>query len=447
LSNQTFTAAFKTFSTVFRNTHFATYTFGNLITLIGSWMQRVAMGWLAWKMTQSPAWLGAMSFANLFPTVVVGPIAGVVADRVNRLWLTVICQALLLIQTMALFVLVLSKHASIGWLLGLTVIQGVLEAFCQPAKTAMLPDLVKKEDLVGAIVINSLALNMARFIGPALAGLIMATSYVASVFAINALTFVVFLIVLFQLRTLFQGESEQKAPPPSTLSGGVKDGLRYVFANPEIAALFGMITIVSTTARCYFELLPGFAGAVFIAKNGVTLSKTNVLAILTSSVGVGAIVGGIWMLGRDARKYTMRSITPSMLLFSVSVLVFVSSNRLLLAIPSLAVAGFMIVVGGSRSQAGLQMRVSATMRGRVMSFYGVVFRAGPALGAFLIGLVSEKIDQKTSLVVGSSLRFSLGLGAIISILYSFWVWKKYSKEPTIASGRHSIPPMPKAAKQ
>ena len=156
-------------------------------------MQRIAVGWLTWRLTGSGAWLGAMAFADLFPTVIIGPVAGAAADRWDRLRVTKISQALAMAQSIVLFLLTVSGHITIELLLVLTAALGVITGFNQPARLALIPSLVQREDLAAAVAINSIIFNSARFIGPAVAGLMIVANGISAAFAANAVSFVFFL--------------------------------------------------------------------------------------------------------------------------------------------------------------------------------------------------------------------------------------------------------------
>src|SRR5258708_4030902 len=183
-----------------RNTNFGLYSAGSGVSLIGMWMQRIAIGWLTWQLTESGFWLGVIAFADFFPVILVGPIAGAVADRWDRLKVVKISQTISLLQAMALFALTVSGHINIGLLVTLTAFQGFIVAFNQPARLALVPSLVPEADLASAVAINSVVFNLARFVGPMFAGLAIVWSGVAAAFAANALSYVVFFVALARLR-------------------------------------------------------------------------------------------------------------------------------------------------------------------------------------------------------------------------------------------------------
>src|SRR6516164_7619085 len=182
-----------------RNANYGIYIAGSAVSLIGTWMQRIAVGWLTWQLTHSGLWLGIVAFADFFPVLLVGPIAGAAADRWDRLRVVQTSQCILLVQAAVLFALTASGHMNIGLLVALTAFQGVIVAFNQPARLALVPSLVAQADLASAVAINSVVFNLARFIGPMLAGPAIVWSGVAAAFAANAISYIASLLALVSI--------------------------------------------------------------------------------------------------------------------------------------------------------------------------------------------------------------------------------------------------------
>ncbi|MGH6924551.1 MAG: MFS transporter, partial [Propylenella sp.] len=215
-----------------KNPSFGIYTAGSAVSLIGTWMQRVVTGWLAWELTGSGAWLGLVVFADLFPTVIVGPIAGAYADRSDRLFVTKVSQTLAMLQAFALFGLTATGLINIWLLFVLTLFLGIVAAFNQPARLALIPALVPRSDLTAAVAVNSVVFNLARFLGPAVAGLVIATVGVPVAYAANALTFVAFLVALAWVRLI---EEEALPSKHGTLFADLVAGIRYAGSHVGIA--------------------------------------------------------------------------------------------------------------------------------------------------------------------------------------------------------------------
>ncbi|HSO41471.1 MAG TPA: MFS transporter, partial [Rhodospirillales bacterium] len=250
-------APFRRITGVLAQPTYGTYTAGNALSLIGTWMQRIAVGWLAWELTASATWLGAVAFADLFPTVLVAPLAGAAADRWDRRRILGATVLVNLAQAVVLTALSAAGRLDIWSLLGATVVSGIATGIGQPARLALVSSLVKRDDLPTAVAINSIVFNVARFIGPALAGLLIGAGGVALAFAGNALSFLAFLVALSRLRI---DETERAAAAPgSGLGRDLVEGLRYAIGHPGIGPLLALLVITNLFGRPFVELLPGFA--------------------------------------------------------------------------------------------------------------------------------------------------------------------------------------------
>lgn len=393
------------FRRTLRNPNYGIYTLGNAASLIGTWVQRVAVGWLIWQMTRSEAWLGAIAFADLFPTVLIGPFAGVVADRFDRLKVLKTSQRLLLLQSVMLYLLTAAGAIGPECLLVLTFFGGAVTAFNQPARLALISSLVTAEDMTTAIAINSTVFNAARFVGPAAAGAIIAAAGVPIAFAANAATFAIFLLALERLRL-----------PPSARRVGLADrsvlvdvgeGIIYIVHHPGMAPLFLLLIVSSVAARPVVELLPGFSDVIFDAGAGG-------LAMMTSAIGLGAIASGVWMVRRGRPDGLTRVVFAHTAILGAAILVFATTDHLAIALAALVVAGAGMVGGGIAAQTLIQLSVDTAVRGRVLSLYGLIFRGGPAVGALADGMIAEKIG----------LQWPVGVGGGLAILCVAWLWGK-----------------------
>src|SRR5512132_1108053 len=262
---------------------FGIYVAGNSVSLIGTWMQRIGVGWLAWDLSHSGAVLGLAAFADLFPTVLIGPFGGALADRLDRLRLIKIAQALGLVQALSLCVLTASGLITVPLLLALVLAGGLAGGVEQPARLALVPSLVPRPHLATAVAINSIVFNSARFIGPALAGLAIVWFGVATVFALNASSFAGFLSALARLHLT------PTVPPRMTAAvlEAIGEGLRYTAGHAAIGPILLVHAALAVAARPFFELLPGFADQIFGR-------GAPGLATLSSTVGIGAVISGFW---------------------------------------------------------------------------------------------------------------------------------------------------------
>lgn len=382
------------------NRNYGLYTVGNGISLVGTWVQRIAVGWLMWQMTRSEAWLGAVAFADLFPTILIGPFGGVLADRLDRMKVLKTSQRLLLVQSILLFAATAADLIAPLPLLVLTALGGIVNAVNQPARLALISSLVKAEEMATAVAINATIFNTARFVGPAAAGAIIAISGVPAAFAFNAASFALYLAALARL----------KLPPQPRFRGSqtkmladIGEGIAYVARHPGMAPLFGLMIVGCVAARPVAELLPGFADLVFQA--GATG-----LATMTSAIGIGAVAGGCWMAGRAGTKGLTDLVFSGNSILGLSVVLFATSDSLAVALPALVVAGAAMVGSSIGTQTLIQLSVEPAVRGRVLSLYGLIFRGGPAVGALLAGLIAEHTGLDWPILAGAVLSTVCGLG-------------------------------------
>ena len=392
----------------FRHRNFRIYISGNAVSLIGTWMQRTAVGWLTWDLTQSGFWLGLVACADLLPAVFIGPLGGVLADRFDRLRIMMAAQIVALLQAGTLFVLTAGGVIGVELLALLVLVHGVAMGFNQPSRLALMPSLVPLDSLSTGIAINSVAFNLARFIGPALAGLLIVTVGVAGAFAANALSFLAFLIALSRLRGsdgLRNTQGKEGSPTGSVLAE-LGDGIRYTFRHPGIGPMLLLLATVSLGVRPFVELMPGFAAQVFGG-------GADTLALLSSTVGLGAVVSGLWIARRGQGGLT-RLVLVNVLLASLAILAFVATDFLWFALVSVALAGMALVASAVSMQTLMQLAVDGRRRGRVLSLYGIIFIGGPAAGALIMGSLSE--------VLG--LRLPLAGGAVLALLVWLQIWRR-----------------------
>ena len=386
-----------------RNKNFGVYSLGSAFSLTGMWMERIAVGWLTWQLTESGFWLGVVAFADFFPVVLIAPFAGAAADRWDRLRVVKISQFILLVQGGTLWALTASGHINVALIVALTAVHGIVVAFNQPARLALVPSLVPQADLGSAVAINSIIFNLARFIGPIFAGLAIVWSGVAAAFLVNTLSYVVFLLALARIH-IAPGEAETAAT--RSFIADITDGIRYTATHPGIGTLFVLLIAIGIGGRPLTELLPGFADDVFHAGAGG-------LSILASSVGAGAIFAGLW-LGHRAHASNLMAVTLTTTLgMAVAAVLIIATDRLWLAVPAVVVYGFCMSAAGIASQTLVQLASARHMRGRVMGLYGLIFRGGPAIGALGAGILSVQLGLRWPVVIGAALLIVAWLWAYL----------------------------------
>jgi len=359
------------------------------------WMQRVGAGWLAWELSGSSVWLGIIAAADLAPMLILAPIAGAWTDRVNPLPLMRLAQLGLLIQAALMALFTFMGWMTIEILFGLTVLAGVIYPFHSTARQSIIPAAVPRVDFPSAIALDSASYHSNRFIGPAIAAFVIPVWGVFGVFIAHVAGASLCLAALLILRL----------PPPDrsgvrrgALFSDVADSMKYAFHHPGLRPILIILIFASVSVRPLQEMLPGFAGAVFNA------GPTG-LAWLTSSVGLGAMTGAVYIASRGALAGLSNVAILGYLGSALGTLGFVATQNMWVGVVFGVVTGFSINVMSTSIQALMQFAVEDRMRGRVMALYLLIFRGTPAIGAVVIGIVADLYG----------LRFAFALAAVLCL--------------------------------
>ncbi len=369
------------FRRAMRHRDYRNYTIGSVTSLVGTWVHRVALGWLVWEITGSYAWLGIIAFADMFTMMLFAPVAGSLADRMDRLRLHIWAQVAMLAQAVAMAAVYYAGLADIRVLFGLTVALGVMHAFHTASRLALVPNLVPREDLTPAIAINSMIFNVARFVGPAVAGIVIVHLGVGPAFLANVVSFSIFLWALLSVRDV---RIEQKARGDAGMLETIAEGARYALRHPGIGPVLLVLAVTAFTGRALPDLLAGYA-------DGVLGRGVEGLAWLASAMGLGATLSGFYFLGRDGVKGITGVVFTSVLLMSVSCILFVLLAHFWATVVLLVVAGFAMNNTTLGALNLMQNAVHGHMRGRVMSMYTVIQQGAPAAGTLLIGAIAEHV--------------------------------------------------------
>lgn len=360
------------------------------------WMMRVGAGWLAWELTESPAWLGVIAAADLMPMLFLAPIAGAWTDRVNPLRLIRVAEAALLLHATLLAATTVLGLINIEILLALTVFAGVVYPFHSTARQSIIPLTVPREDFPAAIALDSASFHSNRFLGPAIAAFVIPAFGVKGVFIAHMIGSAICLTTFFILRV--DSPDRSKARNTALLSA-VMEGMRYAANHKGLRAMLALLVVASVFIRPLQDMLPGFAGAVFDA--GATG-----LAWLTSSVGVGAMLGAVYIASRGA----LAGLTTFAMLgyfgTAGAALGFVATQNLWVAVFFGALLGFSINVMSTSIQALMQLATDDRMRGRVMALYLLLFRGFPALGALALGFLANMIGLRLSFAIAAGLALA-----------------------------------------
>jgi MFS family permease len=372
---------------------------GQGTSMIGTWMQHVAMGWLVYRLTGSPMLLGVMGFASQFPTFLMAPIAGALADRWSRYRMVLVAQVLLMLQAALLATLVLSGVVQVWHLIALSVLLGLFSGIDVPARQALLVRLVQgPEDLPNAIALNSSLFNGGRLIGPAVAGVLIGWVGEGPVFLLNALTYVAVLTSLLSLKLRKQ---KRPPPPPGSMFSAMIEGFRYGLGFPPVRIALVVLGLVSLVGIPYAVLLPVFA-------RDVLGGDARTLGVLTSSAGLGALMGTFFLASRTSIRGLGRVIAGACALFGAGLLAFSFSRDVRLSSVLLLVTGFGVVVTTAGINTFLQTLVEEEMRGRVMSLFTMAFVGMSPLGSLLAGWLAVRFGAPTALGFGGAICIVVG---------------------------------------
>ena len=353
------------------------------------------MGWLAWELTHSGFWLGMLVAAESVPLIVLVAIAGAVVDRVDRLKLLRLLQLIQVGIAFLLSLLTLAGFMSIYLLTLLSFFYGLVQSFHLPVRMTVPPNLVPKDDLTPAIGLNSALFNISRFLGPMVAGVIIANFGVGISFVTAVAGMLAFTIGLqfIELRHYEQGNDERKG-----LGTDILDGVKYVISHTSIGFLLLLIMVSAVFSRSFLELFPGFADEVFN-------QGAEGLGILWSAVGAGGILGAFWLTSYGKTEGLLKVSLVTLFFTAVALVLFASTAVFWFALVCAGFAGLSMAITANASQVLIQNSVDGAFRGRVMSLYGLTYRAGPSIGALMLGSATTVIGFQWPVIIGAILCF------------------------------------------
>ena len=366
---------------------------GQSISLIGTWMTRIATSWLVYRMTDSAVLLGIVSFAGQIPTFFLGPIAGVWVDRWDRHRTMVVTQVLSLLQSLALAVLTLSGVIQLWEIILLALAQGFINSFDMPARQSFVIYMVEdREDLGNAIALNSSIVNAARLVGPAIAGVLIAKVGEGYCFLIDAISYIAVIISLVAM----QITNVPVRASGHDVFGEMKEGWQYVVRSVPIRSILLLLGLVSMVAMPYTVLMPVFASKVLHG-------GPHTLGFLMASTGVGALIGSLTLALRKSVLGLGKRISIASALFGISLIGFALSHTLWLSLAFLAVTGFGMMQNMAASNTILQTIVDDEKRGRVMAFYSMAVQGMSPFGSLIAGFLAARAGAAETLVLGGIL--------------------------------------------
>lgn len=382
-----------------RHPNYRLFFFGQSISLVGTWITRLASSWLVYRLTGSEFLLGLVAFLGQIPALVISPVAGVYIDRWNRHRVLVITQALSMCQSAALAVLTLSGHITVTDILILQLFQGMVNAFDTPARQSFVVQMVEdRADLPNAIALNSSLVNGSRMIGPAIGGLLIAAVGEGWCFALDAVSYVAVIGSLLAMTVRPTATPPQVVPVLAALAAG----FRYVAGFAPVRSGLLLVAAVSMFGMPYQVLMPVMA-------SDVLGGGANTLGVLMMATGVGALAGTMYLASRHTVLGLGRKIAQAAMLFGAALIAFSTSSNLWLSLAILPFSGAGFIVALAATNTVIQTVVPETLRGRVMSLYTVAFLGTAPIGSLLAGVAAERIGAQATIAVGGACSLMFGL--------------------------------------
>lgn len=366
---------------------------GQLISLIGTWMQNLAMGWLVYRMTNSAFALGVIGFSSQISAFFVTPFAGVWADYANRRKLIILAQALAMAQALALAALVLTRTVQVWHIIVLSVFLGVVNSFDMPVRQSFTVDMIEdKDDLGNAIALNSMVFNGARFIGPLLAGAVVAVWGEGICFLFNGISYIAVIAALAMMHI-------PRAAPKALRAGvmeSMKEGFVYTFSQGPIRSIMLLMALVSLVVFPYAVLMPVFA-------KDVLRGNSATLGMLMGSIGIGALAGALYMASRRGIAGIGKQIAAATLVMGSGIILLSLVRSVWLSLIVLLFVGFGMMVHMSSSNTFLQTIVEDGKRGRVMGFYILAFVGLTPFGSLFSGWLASRIGTPPAIMLAGIL--------------------------------------------
>jgi MFS family permease len=401
-----------------RHRNFQLFFSGQLISLIGTWMQTVAQSWLVYKMTGSSLLLGSVGFASQIPVFLMAPVGGMVVDRTNRHRVIVITQTASMVLALILAALTLTHHVKVWHIFVLAALLGLVNAFDIPGRQAFLIDMVGREDLMNAIALNSSMFNGARIIGPAVAGILVARIGEGWCFFANGVSYIAVIVGLLLMHIQCVRRSKTDSPLED-----IKEGFRFVSRTKPIRALLLLLGLVSLVGMPYVVLMPVFADRILH-------SGARGLGILMGFTGIGALMGAFTLALREGVKGLGRLVAIACGTFGISLFLFSFSRTFWLSALLLLPVGFSMMLQMASSNTLIQSMVPDALRGRVMALYSMMFMGMAPFGALLGGALADKLGAPVTVAIG-------GIASVMGAI-AFWkilpTFRAEARELIIAQG-------------
>jgi len=383
-----------------RNRNYRLFFGGQSISLIGTWMQQIALNWLVYRLTGSAMLLGLVGFTSRLPTFLLAPFAGVLADRWNRHRMIIVTQVLSMVQAMILALLVLTNRVAVWHIVILSLFLGLVNAVDIPTRQSFVPDMVeKREDLGNAIALNSSIVNGARLMGPSIAGILIAALGEGLCFLLNGISFIAVIAALLAMKI----RPREKEAPNSHVIEGLKEGFSYAFGFPPIRSVLLLLALISLMGVPYTVLMPVFVQKIFHR-------GPEAFGFLLGATGVGALTGTLYLASRKSVLGLGRIIVIASTVFGIGLIGFSISRVFLLSLFFMLFTGFGMMEQMASSNTILQTIVEEDKRGRVMSLYAMAFIGMVPFGSILAGSLASNVGAPNTILIGGMICI---LGAIL----------------------------------
>jgi MFS family permease len=403
-----------------RHRNFQLFFGGQLISLVGTWMQTVAQSWLVYRLTGSGLLLGSVGFASQIPVFLFAPLGGITADRSNRQRVVIATQTASMILALVLAALTLTHKVTVKEIFVLAALLGVVNAFDIPGRQAFLVDMVGKEDLMNAIALNSSMFNGARVVGPAVAGVLVARLGEGWCFFANGVSYIAVIVGLLMMNVHAPARASAHTSPLEHIA----EGFRFVSNAAPIRALLVLLGLVSVTGMPYVVLMPIFADKI-LHRGGQELASwigshdlgAVRLGILMGAAGVGALLGALTLAMRSGVKGLGTWVSVCCAGFGVSLILFAFSTSFWLSVLLLLPVGYFIMLQMASSNTLIQAMVPDALRGRTMAVYSMMFMGLAPVGALLGGALSDRLGAP----------WTVAIGGLASVLGAWWFSQQLPK--------------------
>ena len=402
-----------------RHRNYRLFFGGQSVSLVGTWITRIATSWLVYRLTGSALLLGVVGFCGQIPTLLLSPVAGVLVDRHDRHRILIITQVLSALQSLALALLALPGIITVSEILVLQVVQGVINAFDTPARQSFIVDMIEdRSDLPNAIALNSSMVNGSRIIGPSIGGVIIAAVGEGWCFMIDAISYVAVIASLVAMHVATKPPREQNTRVVEEL----RAGFQYVAQSVPMRSALLLLALVSTMGMPYTVLMPAIA-------SGVLHGGPHTLGFLMTASGLGALAGALYLASRSSVLGLGRAMVLATIAFGIGLVGFSLSRLVWLSLLLLPIVGGGMMVETASTNTILQTIVEERMRGRVMSFYTMAFLGTAPLGSLLAGVAADRIGAPMTILLGgiacvaAGAWFASRLPSIRAVLRPIYVQK------------------------